>query len=75
MINILRKCVIGAMAQEEAEEKRITEPSISTSSIPDFGKNLVIIMNDLIDFFRFILSIFNFLVSRHTRRRNRNVPQ
>jgi hypothetical protein len=51
MINALRKCVIGAMAREEAEERRIMEPSILTSSIPDSGKSLVIIKNDLIDFF------------------------
>lgn len=51
MINILRKCVIGAMVREEAEENRTTEPSISTFSEPDSGKSLVIIKNDLIDFF------------------------
>ncbi len=60
MINVLRKCVIGAMALEEAEERRIMEPSISTSSEPDSGKNVVIIKNGLINFFIFILSIFNF---------------
>ena len=60
MINVLRKCVIGAMAREEAEERRIMEPSISTSSELDSGKNMVIIKNGLINFFIFILSIFNF---------------
>ena len=60
MINVLRKCVIGAMAREEAEERRIMEPSISTSSELDSGKNVVIIKNGLINFFIFILSIFNF---------------
>jgi hypothetical protein len=54
MINALRKCVIGAMAREEAEERRIMEPSILTSSIPDSGKSLVIIKNDLIDFFLYL---------------------
>jgi hypothetical protein len=77
MINILRKCVIGAMVREEVEENCTMEPSISTFSEPDSEKSLVIIKNDLIDFFfRFILSIHNFfLMSRHTRRRNRNMPQ
>ena len=60
MINVLRKCVIGAMAWEEAEERRIMELSILTSSEPDSGKNMVIIKNGLINFFIFILSIFNF---------------
>ena len=60
MINILRKCVIGAMTREEAEERRIMEPSISTSSELNSGKNMVIIKNGLINFFIFILSIFNF---------------
>ena len=60
MINVLKKCVIGAMAWEEAEERRIMEPSILTSSEPDSGKNVVIIKNGLINFFIFILSIFNF---------------
>jgi len=60
MINVLKKCVISVMAQKEAEERRIMEPSISTSSEPDSGKNVVIIKNGLINFFIFILSIFNF---------------
>lgn len=60
MINVLRKCVISAMAREEVEERRIMEPSISTSSEPNSGKNVVIIKNGLINFFIFILSIFNF---------------
>ena len=60
MINVLRKCVIGVMAREEAEERHIMEPSISTSSELDSGKNVVIIKNGLINFFIFILSIFNF---------------
>jgi hypothetical protein len=69
--------VISTMVREEAEENRIMEPSISIFSEPNSGKSLVIIKNNLIDFFfRFILSIHNFfLVSRHTRKRNRNVPQ
>ena len=60
MINVLRKCVIGAIAREEAKERRIMEPSISTSSELDSRKNVVIIKNGLINFFIFILSIFNF---------------
>ena len=60
MINVLRKCVIGVIVREEAEERRIMEPSISTSSEPNSGKNVVIIKNSLINFFIFILSIFNF---------------
>ena len=52
--------MIGAMAREEAKERRIMEPSISTSSEPNSGKNVVIIKNGLINFFIFILSIFNF---------------
>ena len=60
MINVLRKCVIGAMAREEAEERRIMKPSISTSLELNSGKNVVIIKNGLINFFIFILSIFNF---------------
>ena len=52
--------MIGAMAREEAEERCIMEPSILTSSEPDSGKNVVIIKNGLINFFIFILSIFNF---------------
>ncbi len=48
MINVLRKCVIGAMVREEAEERRIIEPSISTSSEPNSGKNVVIIKNTVI---------------------------
>lgn len=51
MINILRICVIGAMAQGEVEERRIMGPSISTSSELDSGKGLVIIKNNLIDVF------------------------
>ena len=51
MINILRICVIGAMAQGEVEERRIMGPSISTSSEPDSGKGQVIIKNNLIDVF------------------------
>ena len=43
--------MIGAMAQEEVEERRIMGPSISTSSEPDSGKGLVIIKNNLIDVF------------------------
>ena len=60
MINVLRKYVIGAMVREEAEERRIMEPSISTSSELNSGKNVIIIKNGLINFFIFILSIFNF---------------
>ena len=60
MINVLRKCVISAIAREEAEERCIMEPSISTFSELDSGKNVVIIKNDFINFFIFILSIFNF---------------
>ena len=51
MINILRKCVTGAMAQEGVEEKHIMTPSISTFLELDSGKSLVIIKNNLIDFF------------------------
>lgn len=51
MINILRICVIGAMAQGEVEEKRIMGPSISTFSELDSGKSLVITKNNLIDVF------------------------
>ena len=57
MINVLRN---GAMTREEVEERRIMEPSISTSSELNSGKNMVIIKNGLINFFIFILSIFNF---------------
>ncbi|GET00485.1 hypothetical protein GLOIN_2v1488640 [Rhizophagus clarus] len=46
---IKEKCVNGVVAQEEAEERHITEPSISTFSEPNSGKSLVIIKNDLID--------------------------
>ena len=40
------------------------------------GKSLVIIKNNLIDaFLDYIKPYLTFLVSRHTRRRNRNIPQ
>ena len=52
MINILRIYVIGAMAQEGEEERHITAPSITTFSELDSGKSLVIIKNNLIDFFK-----------------------
>ena len=51
MINILRICVIGAMAQGEVEERRIMGPSILTFSELDSGKSLVITKNNLIDVF------------------------
>jgi hypothetical protein len=50
-INILRRCATGAMAPEGEKGKHITAPSITTFSELDSGKNLVIIKNNLIDFF------------------------
>jgi hypothetical protein len=43
--------VTGAMAQEGAEERHIMAPSTSTFSELDSGKSLIIIKNNLIDFF------------------------
>ena len=60
MINVLRKCVIGATALREVEEKRTMGRNILIFSVLGSGKSLVIIKIDLIDFFGFILSIFNF---------------
>ena len=60
------------MAREEGEGGRIRERDIIASSEQDSGIGRVIIKNVLI--FRFILSIFTFLVTRHTQRHNRNLP-
>ena len=68
--------MIGAIAQGEVKERRIMGPSILTFSELDSGKSLVITKNNLIDvFLDYIKPYLTFLVSRHTRRRNRNVPQ
>ena len=50
MINVLRKCVIGATALREVEEKRTMGRNILIFSVLGFGKSLVIIKIDLIDF-------------------------
>lgn len=58
MINIPRSFVIGAMAREEEEEKRIMEENIIDSSKLDFGKSLVIVKNDSIDYLLICLDLY-----------------